>query len=582
MKPLLVVAILLVLGNAAWAADQNCTSSNMADVLAQFESCAGQKKASNCITPKMLRNLVCSIPQIAVLNLVSFGADPTGVADSGPAWQAAYDASAGKTDCVFVPAGTYLINTQVRMTGAPPCFRGSKPNTAQSGGPKTGTWIHVASTSLQPFYLTGNSVAGKGGFFDMGFYNDQPPPGIGWAPSAYQYPFVINGGVQDLEFRNLMFYNTTHCISLSSTGRVTVENVSGQPVGTCLLYDNVLDIPYLDHLHFWPFWSLDANVLKYTQQNVDPIVFERVDSPEIERIFTLGYHSGIKFASSANGVTTGFQIANLQVDVGTYGVWITGTGTQGHIANFRAASGNYDFGAALAVGSEVYRDESAFSDIMIANFHAFNSSESAVHMLGSGSLRIGNMEVYNCNGANDGSSAVKMDTGGVSPGVIGIANLPVVVGTQCADQPFVNAVAGAWFAAPSVAQAWTPTIIGSSAGSATVYNNRYGKFWFDGSKVHLEFNVGSTTFSGMSGSLLIGGLPFAATDLPNMRGTCAISEFAGITLDTGYTFLSAVVPASAKFIQFLENASARNGQLVPVSTLGAAVTLIGSCEYQVN
>jgi hypothetical protein len=32
-------------------------------------------------------------------------------------------------------------------------------------------------------------------------------------------------------------------------------------------------------------------------------------------------------------------------------------------------------------------------------------------MLGSSNLRIGNMEVYNCNGANDGSSAVKMDTG---------------------------------------------------------------------------------------------------------------------------------------------------------------------------
>jgi hypothetical protein len=579
MKALTLAVVLFLLGTATAvrAADTSCTGSNMPDLLRQFENCADQKEASQCFTPKMFRNLVCSIPQIAVLNLVSFGADPTGVADSGPAWQAAYNASAGKTDCVFVPAGTYLISTQVTMTGAPPCFRGSKPNTAQSGGTKTGTWIHIASTSLQPFYLSGNSAAGKGGFFDMGFYNDQPSPGTGWAPSAYQYPFVINAGAQDLAFIGLTFYNTTHCISVATTGRVTVDDISGQPLGTCLNYDNDLDIVYLDHVHLWPFWTADVNVWKYTQQNVDPIVFQRADSPMIGRIFAFAYHSGIKFASSMNGVTTGFQIASLQTDTTTYGIWVTGNNTQGHIANYRGASGSYT-GTGFAAGSESYRDESSNSDVMIANFQSFSSNESAVHMLAVSNLRIGNMEVYNCNGANDGSSAVKMD----AAGVIAIANLPVVVGTQCASTPFINAAAGAWFAAPSVRQTWTPTIIGSTGGSGAAYSAQYGQFWFDGSKVHVEFNVNATSFSGLTGNASIGGLPFTAAALANMRGSCVISQFAGATLDTNYTFLSAVIPASANTIQLTENASGQTGQPVPVGRLGVSASLIGSCDYQVN
>jgi hypothetical protein len=511
------------------------------------------------------------------VSLLVFGPDPTGVADSGPAWQAAYNATAGKTDCVFVPAGTYRINTQVSMTGNPPCFRGVKPNTAQSGGTKTGTWIHITSTSLQPFSLSGNSVAGRGGFFDMGFYNDQPAPSTGFVPTAYQYPFVINGGVQDLVFRGLMFYNTTHCISITTTGRVTVEDVSGQPLGTCLNYDNDLDIVYLDHIHLWPFWSSDANVWQYTQQNVDPIVFQRADSPMIGRIFTFAYHSGIKFAASSNGVTTGFQIDDLQADAATYGIWITGNNTQGQIANYRGAAGSYS-GTGFAAGSESYRDESSNSDVMIANFQSFSSNESAVHMLAVSNLRIGNMEVYNCNGNNDGSSAVKM----AAAGVIAIGNLPVVVGTQCASQPFINAAAGAWFSAPSVRQTWTPTIIGSGGGSGSTYNAQYGQFWFDGTKVHVEFNVSATAFTGMTGNVSIAGLPFTATGLANMRGSCTISQFAGVTLDTNYTILSAVVPASANTIQFIENASGLGGQLVPVTRLSTGANFVGSCEYQVN
>ncbi len=515
-------------------------------------------------------------------NVIQFGADPTGVSDSGPAFQAAYNATAGVEDCVFVPAGKYLIGTQVSINGNPPCFRGVKPNTPLvTSSAKTGTWIHITDTSLQPFLIAGTPAAGKGGFFDMGFYNDQPVAGAGWAPSAYQYPIAISSGGQDLEFRDLLFYNTTHCISMLTTGRVTFDNISGQPFGTCLTFDNVLDIVYLDHIHLWPFWTSNSDVLKYTQQNIDAIVFQRADSPMIGRVFTLGYRSAIKFASSGNGVTTGFQIDELQSDVGKYGVWVTGTNTQGHISSFRGASGNYDLGATFATGSECYRDESLSSDVMIANFQCFSSNDSAIHMLTTSNLRIGNIEVYACNQSNSSKSAVTMDNAASSVPVIAIANLPVVTGTLCSTQPFISAVAGSWFSAPSVRQSWTPTFIGTSSGAGSSYTAQYGQFWFDGTKVHLEFNVAATV-TALVGNVSVGGLPFAATGLTNMRGSCMIAEYAGFTLDANYTVLTAVVPATASTIQLLENGSGHNGQLVPVSTLSAAANIIGSCEYQVN
>jgi hypothetical protein len=166
--------------------------------------------------------------------------------------------------------------------------------------------------------------------------------------------------------------------------------------------------------------------------------------------------------------------------------------------------------------------------------------------------------------------------------VISIGNLPVVVGTRCASQPFINAPAGAWFAAPNVRQTWTPTIIGSGGGSGSTYNAQYGQFWFDGTKTHVEFNVSATAFTGMTGNVSIGGLPFTASGLPNLRGSCTISQFAGVTLDTNFTILSAVIPGAANTIQLIENASGQNGQLVPVTRLSTGAVFIGSCEYQVN
>lgn len=47
------------------------------------------------------------------VNILDYGADPTGVADSSPAFQAAIDANLGAT--IIVPDGTYRINTTLSM-----------------------------------------------------------------------------------------------------------------------------------------------------------------------------------------------------------------------------------------------------------------------------------------------------------------------------------------------------------------------------------------------------------------------------------------------------------------------------------
>lgn len=61
-----------------------------------------------------------SMLQDAPVNIVDYGADPSGIADSAAAIQAAVDAAAVSKKSVFFPAGVYIVNSTINSSGTSP------------------------------------------------------------------------------------------------------------------------------------------------------------------------------------------------------------------------------------------------------------------------------------------------------------------------------------------------------------------------------------------------------------------------------------------------------------------------------
>ncbi len=503
-----------------------------------------------------------------------WGAKADDATDIGPSVQAAYDANVG---CVFIPGGIWKWSSAVIMNKQPPCFQGLGWNENVLGGVKTGTWVHFTDPSVSPVTITAiTGQGGVGGFSKMAFFADQPVPGPGWAPIEYPYPFTLHGNLGRVDFDDLMFWNTTHCISSTLSSREHVKNIYGQPLGTCLKFDQEHDILQVSSIEFWPFWSGDANVASYQQANVDPILFLRADSPTVDNIFGFSYHSTIAFGQSADGVTTGMQINSVQSDASKYGIWIkTGTSNvQFQASNVRGAGEAFPGTGAIA-GSSTYKDDGVHTTADIANLDCFYAGSSCVSITGSGSLRYSNAQLWNYNQDNTNSAGIDAGTEGVVFG----ANQPGVV-TPANNGPVIPMMsAGGKYAMHGVRQYWTPSIAATGTAGTVNYSSNVGTFWYDGSEARMNFYINVRSSSGMSGNLVIRGLPLTHNAAVNQNTYCTVATMSGVVLPPNYTMLTAVIPGGPGINQVVLTQSG-NGQPtapVPASVLGSAFVLEGSC-----
>lgn len=523
-------------------------------------------------------------PTVAVTR---YGAVADNATDIGPALQAAYNANAG---CVRIPAGTYLIKTGVVTNGRQPCFVGDSPNEAVdsvNGVSHTGTWMHRSSPAFTPFKITGvTGQGGMSGFSNIGFYEDQPSP-TGSSFTAAQYPYWISAqsNLGRIDFDNLNFSNSSACISLVASARTHMTRIMGQPVGTCLYFDQATDVTFIDGIDFWTFWAASGaaltNVFNYNTANVDPIVFARADTPFVGQIFVFGYHSGLKLASSSSGVTTGIKITSLDADASKYGLWVTGNNSQGQIANLRASGGTLTAGIFQA-GSEAYRDDSNSSNISIANFQCFSAGSSCVQLTGTtpGSVSIANAELWSFNQDNNASPALLTTAGGT----IKLANPPGIVNPANGGKLLPAATAGAFYIGP-FAQTFTPTLAGSRVAGTPAYTVLEGDFRDDGTNLTVNFTMQlNGAFTGATGAVLITGLPRAPTGLANHNGYCNVTNHSGIVLtDTGYSFLGGEVAGGGLAqVVLQESGGGVPTTTVPVSTVGSNTILSGSCTYRWN
>jgi hypothetical protein len=126
---------------------------------------------------------------------------------------------------------------------------------------------------------------------------------------------------------------------------------------------------------------------------------------------------------------------------------------------------------------------------------------------------------------------------------------------------------------------WTPLIFGSGTGGSATYSIQVGAYYRIGALVVLQFNVEWTAFSGATGLLLIGGIPFSAANITNLdsQGGVAIS---GITFDAGYTYATTYLIAGGTSMYLVENGSGKTSQPVPTSGVGASGYIRGTLVYR--
>lgn len=511
----------------------------------------------------------------ALTDIRVWGAKADDATDIGVSVQAAYNANVG---CVFIPAGIWRWSSAVAMSKQLPCVQGAGWNENVLGGVKNGTWIHFTDPSVSPVAITAiTGQGGVGGFSQMAFFMDQPAPAPGWVPTDSTYPFTLNGNLGRIDFTDLMFWNTTHCISSTLSSRGHYRNIYGQPLGTCLKFDQEHDILQVSSVEFWPFWSGDANVASYLQGSVDPILFLRADSPTVDSIFGLSYRSTIAFGQSSDGVTTGMQINSLQSDASKYGIWIKpGTANvQFQASNVRGA-GEVFPGKGAIPASSTYKDEGVNTVADIANLDCFYAGGSCISITGAGSLRFSNAQLWGYNQDNTGSAGIDVGAHGAVFG----ANRPSIVAVANNGPVIPTTSSGGLYALRGVRQYWTPTISATNSSGTINYSSHAGTFWYDGSEGRLNFYINVGSSSGLAGNVVLQGLPLVHNAALNQNTYCSIATMAGIILPTGYTTLAGVIAGGPGLNQAVltQSGSGVPTMPVPASMLGSAFVLEGSCQ----
>ena len=236
-----------------------------------------------------------------------------GITDDAPALQdLAGNSTATTPTIVQLPSGTCNIASPILIT-TPITFRGQ--GWSENGPGHYGTYLAIAGTGFIPFEITGTRVRGSVmSFENLAVSQVQPAPAAGWIPFDYPYVFYVHdtGGI--VNFDNVFLYAINKAINSYNTGRLHINNLYGQVFSNVLKVDRTLDIDRYVDFHIWPFWSSDANVIRYQQENMDALWLLRDDSPYLDRIFIFAARSGVRFSQGASGPASKVAAGSLTFD----------------------------------------------------------------------------------------------------------------------------------------------------------------------------------------------------------------------------------------------------------------------------
>lgn len=430
-----------------------------------------------------------------------FGAVGNGVTDDGPAIQAAINAMAAAQGGVlmFGPR-RYRVATAVTISGATVVLQGA--GFTEGPNAEDGTWIIVDTTGFTPFTFTG-VVARGSAVRDLAVR--QPHIGAqvpGWTPTNYDFVFRVVDCLGAVDFENVFLCAVNKGIFCDNSGRLNIQRLRGQVFTVGVEIDRCLDIPRLQHVHFWPFWSSTDPIIQYQQGNLDALLFRRCDGVFLDDHFVLGARSTVRFSSSIHGVTTKFYIGKLYADFSRYGVWIDGSGTNGQIATITTHSENFNAGGQVQAGSNGIRVDADNVQVQIGDLRVDAVEQNPIRINGTGNrFDIFAFRAEGFNTLNDGSSAIHVANVGVgTPNQVYLGSPAILGGGGSA--PLVNSGTNGFVSmmAPAGRVARPGLMVGNNGAGLFVPNSTDLAASANGVEVLRATGTGTVTLGGAPGA----------------------------------------------------------------------------------
>ncbi len=341
-----------------------------------------------------------------------FGAVGDGVANDAPAIQAAINAlrgpngNGGGGGVVQFGPRNYRIATAIAVNGVSVRLQGV--GFSEGAAPGEGTWFTADNPAITPFTFTGTAARGSA-VRDIAVREIHLPGGPGWAPTNYGFFFRVEDCFGAIDFDNVLLASVNRGIFCRNSGRLDIRRLRGQVFTTGLELDEMFDVPRIQSLHFWPFWSASDHVVRWQQQNGDAMVFRRCDGVFVDQSFVLGYRSMFRFASSPAGVTSKFNIGQSYADFVRHGIWVEADDVDGQVDAMTVQCELFNAAGAPLPGSVGVLLGGARSRIQVGSLRIDDAEDNAIRLVGAGNrLDLFALRCVNFNLRNNGSSAIHL------------------------------------------------------------------------------------------------------------------------------------------------------------------------------
>lgn len=281
-----------------------------------------------------------------IANVLDFGADPTGVADSAPAFNAAaarLSADGLHHRAVYAPAGTYRLNGQVTLTAGQTLFGDGRGSTIL-------TVDQAFSASASAVISLGSVITGESGCVvrDLAMRFAQPSDlalrstmktlaaggtsGTGGTGVMYPPAIVIANNQSRSKIMNVRVGGAWVGIRNTSSTPLYLDNIEMGALNIGMdLTNHIGDFCHLLAYHFWPFDLIPGGVVNPVFNDGQTIALQLGDVNAFEAHGICTYNGRIVFTSAAQ--TGWFHITNLMCDTDMATLEIGGAKWL-HITNF--------------------------------------------------------------------------------------------------------------------------------------------------------------------------------------------------------------------------------------------------------
>lgn len=357
----------------------------------------------------------------APINVLDYGVVGDGTTDDTAAIQSAIDAAAAFGGTVFFPSlpegssykttGKLVVTAGVQLVG-----EGWQPITGWNGTTYergAGSWIYVSEPTEAAISVERDGSTRVSGVIirDLAFIYDQPTPGSGFTATDSDYCLKFTSA-DDCKIERVMTLNPGRSLGITgatgaTSGRIDVDGLYGQPMYEGIFVDFTADVCRIDNVHFWPYWSEQADVMSYTRTNSWFLTSKRNDNMQGTNWFSYAMN-GLKFGLGTLGVTSRIKLSNVEFDNTKRAFWVgsTAAAVTGQIANFSAVADSSTAAADLFI-SEATDVKFDFSNVRLTN-----SQDSSVRVSGNNaSYKFSNIWCEDWDLSGGAFSAFYCDTG---------------------------------------------------------------------------------------------------------------------------------------------------------------------------